>query len=528
MGDVNAIIEASKAWESNNFEACFEWISEGLKLNYRNYELYLMLGQYYSLTNTEQAYLCYENALFYCDVDEDRKQIELFKKDLLENNEVTIKKVAIIILSYNNTKMTQECIESIRKNNDKNSYQLIVIDNASTDGMQDWLPLQKDIIYELNKENKGYPAGCNQGIEIAMADMDVFLLNNDTILPPNALFWLRMGLYESGKIGAVGSVSNSAVNYQQVTAGCQTIDQWIEYGIKNNVPFKHPYESKGWLVGFALLVKRAALNRTGCLDERFTPGNYEDNDFCIRLLLNGYKLLLCKNSFIFHYGSNSFKKKPVGYNNLLRENEKKLEKKWNFNYIPYSAVNPYIIENIFPQANEFFVLEINCKLGCTLSRIKSIYPGAYVLGTEYREILYKLAKIVTNVTPINFEEMYGDVDALRYDYIIIDNTLTTFHNPEAVLTKSKYLLSASGIIILSFNNKNYIGKQEKEALDGKGLGLSDIIEIANKTGLKIMDIAYTKGKLSEEDNKFLQSEGMHGDDFLFYTANTYNITLKSP
>lgn len=528
MDDVIAIIEASKAWESNNFEAYYNWISEGLKINHRNYELYLMLGQYYSLINPDQAYLCYENASFYCDVDEDRNQIEVFKKDLLANNELTIRKTAIIILSYNNIQITKECIESIRTNNDINSYQLIVIDNASTDGIQNWLTQQEDIIYKLNKENKGFPAGCNQGIEMAMSDMDVFFLNNDTIIPPNALFWLRMGLYESEEIGAAGSVSNNAVNYQQVKADYQTIDQWLEYGCKNNVPVKHPYESKGWLVGFALLVKRPALDKTGCLDVRFTPGNYEDNDFCIRLLLNGYKLLLCKNSFIFHYGSKSFQKKPEGYYNLLRENEIKLEKKWDFDYIPFSVVNPYIIENILPQADKFSVLEINCKLGCTLSRIKSMYPGAYVIGTECREKLYILAKTVTNVIQINIEEIFDETDPLQYEYIIIDNALTAIDNTESILTRSKNLLSQSGTILFSVKNKDYIGNKNMAVLEGGGLSLQDIVDSANKAGLRIIDVAYTRGRPTEEDYNFLFNKGINGNELLLCTVDTYNITLKNP
>ncbi len=93
--------------------------------------------------------------------------------------------------------------------------QIIVVDNASEDGSVEWLRGQKDILLIENQENRGFPAGCNQGIAAADADADIFLLNNDTILPENALFWLRMGLYESEKNGAVGSVSNCVGNHQQ-------------------------------------------------------------------------------------------------------------------------------------------------------------------------------------------------------------------------------------------------------------------------------------------------------------------------
>jgi O-antigen biosynthesis protein len=523
MDDITAVIEADKAWKCNDIATYFEWISKGLKYNWMNYELYLMLGQYYALTNVNQAYLCFENALFYCSEPNDRKIIKSFITDLFINNIITVRKIAIILLSYNNGRVTKECIQSIRKYNDESTYDLFVIDNASIDGIQDWLKGQQDICCQFNIENKGFPAGCNQGIRLAPVDSDILLLNNDTILTPNALFWLRMGLYESDKVGATGSVSNSAVNYQQVKEEYEEIGQWLEYGRINNIPIKYPYESKGWLVGFAMLVKRTALEKVGYLDERFTPGNYEDNDLSIRLLLEGYKLLLCKNSFIYHYGSKSFKKKSNDYYNLLRINEQKLAIKWEYNYIPYSVVNSYILEAVMPKAGSFNVLEIGCKLGCTLSRISAIFPNAYVIGTEHRERLYKLAKTVINVLDINFEAVIGELDTKRYDYIIIDHSLNSFKYPENVLFNSKHLLNSGGKIILSFNNIDYIGNQDNE-----GFSLGNIIRILDKLGLNILDIAYIKGEINEKSLKGLcEDEVITDEHILLYTATTFVLTLST-
>ena len=60
------------------------------------------------------------------------------------------------------------------------------------------------------------------------------------------------------------------------------------------------------LIGFAILIKHTAFEKTGLLDKRFFPGNYEDNDYCTRLIFNDYKLVLCKNSFIYHIGNAGF------------------------------------------------------------------------------------------------------------------------------------------------------------------------------------------------------------------------------
>lgn len=526
MNDVTAIFEASLAWENHELSSCYNWISQGLKFNYKNYELYLLLGKYYALFNPDQAYLCYQMALFYCEEEADCIIINEFLKDLILNSNITVRKTAIIILSYNNSQMTKDCIESIRINNDKKAYELIIIDNASTDGILNWLQEQNDILLIKNDFNKGFPAGCNQGIAVSSSDTDILLLNNDTILPPNALFWLRMGLYESNEIGATGSVSNNAVNYQQVEEDYQTFEEWMEYGIRNNVPINNPYETKAWLVGFAMLVKRPALDKVGYLDERFSPGNYEDNDYSMRLLLNGYKLFLCKNSFIYHYGSKSFQKKPEAYNNLLKINEMKLKTKWGINYIPYSIVHAYLTDYINPCTPNFSLLEIGCKLGCTLSRIHYMYPEAFVIGTEHREKINKLSQMVSNVTTVNFEESYGDTDNLRFDYIIIDNSLDLFTSPMRVLKRSKYLLNYNGKIILSFRNEDYLAYRYNPTSEAKGYNLNTIVEMLNEVELKIKDIAYIKGTLNDEDISNLMKNELTCDNLLLYKAETFLMELE--
>ena len=87
-----------------------------------------------------------------------------------------------------------------------------------------------------NSENRGFPAGCNQGIELAEEDSDIFLLNNDTVMTDNALFWLRMGLYETEKVGSTGSVSNYVSNRQEVVENGKSEEFYLDFSKKNNVP----------------------------------------------------------------------------------------------------------------------------------------------------------------------------------------------------------------------------------------------------------------------------------------------------
>ena len=227
-----------------------------------------------------------------------------------------IKFTSIILLTHNQLDCTKLCIESIRKFTPKGQYEIIVVDNNSTDGTIEYLKSQDNLRVIYNDYNAGFPKGCNQGIEIAKGD-SILLLNNDTIVTPNWLNNLDKALYSNEDIGVVGAISNSCSNGQVINVIYQNIDEMIDFA--NLINMQEPtdkYELKQYLVGFCYLVKKSVIDKVGLLDERFTPGNFEDNDLSLRILLEGYKLLLCKNVFIHHFGSTPFRSNMESYINI--------------------------------------------------------------------------------------------------------------------------------------------------------------------------------------------------------------------
>ena len=88
-------------------------ITDGLKYNYKDYELYFALGEFYLHKNINQAYLCYENALFYCENDNDREYIENVITNVKENG-VSVNPFSVVIVSYNSADIMKKCINSIR------------------------------------------------------------------------------------------------------------------------------------------------------------------------------------------------------------------------------------------------------------------------------------------------------------------------------------------------------------------------------------------------------------------------------
>lgn len=449
--DELAILAAYLFFQKGQEEEAYESIRKGLLYNYKNYELYLILGNYYEQKNINQAWLCYENAEFYCDNEEDSDIIMQYKTALEDNSEWKVQRTSIVILSYNQKELMQQCIESIRQNNLSSSYEMIVVDNHSTDGIREWLKEQADIKLICNNENKGFPYGCNQGIKTAEPDNNIFLLNNDTVVTPNAIFWLRMGLYEKKCIGATGSVSNYVSNEQQIAESYNTVEEYLSYGERNNLPMQNPYEKKVFLVGFALMLKREALDSVGLLDVRFSPGQFEDNDLGIRLNYAGWQLLLCKNSFIFHYGSGG---DSVGlWNFMYARNSGRFKDKWKFDIQYYTRVRRDIINLITDNADRSIeVLEVGCGMGATLSRIQYLWPRAEVHGIEIVERVARIGANYLDIIQGNAETMELPYAKEQFDYIILGDIIEHSYEPEKTIRHFMPYLKKGGAFLCSIPN----------------------------------------------------------------------------
>ena len=411
------------------------------------------LGKYYENKNPVQAYLYYRQQAFLCS-NGAKRELEEMAREIREKYRVDVPRTAIVILSYNTKKETQECMESIRSHCAPGTYELIVVDNASSDGSAAWLGQLADIKLLCNTVNQGFPAGCNQGIGLAGVDSDIWLLNSDTLVPEYALFWLQMGLYETEQIGACGSMSNFCPNYQNIEEDNVTAANYQEYVRRHPVLPANPYEKKTWLVGFSLLLKRRALDAIGLLDERFSPGNFEDTDLGYRLAEAGFSQLLCKNSFVFHYGSRSFGRKKEQFDRLMRVNRQKFIEKWQLHPSRYSYLKTWEIGQIVKGREERFrVLDIGCGTGASLARIQYLFPKSETVGIERQPQAAKLARTVAEVLCADITELAEDAFAeAAFDVILTGGIWEHVADAVQLIGKVCRWLKPEGMVTGSFYN----------------------------------------------------------------------------
>lgn len=449
---------------------------------------------------------------------------------------------SIIILTYNKLEYTKLCIESIRKFTTSGTYEIIVVDNKSSDETKSWLIKQLDIKAIYNTQNVGFPIGCNQGIEIATGD-NILLLNNDVIVTPNWLENLNTALCSDEKIGAVGAITNSCSNAQQIAVTYNNIDELINFSSMLNKSNSSNWEYRLKLVGFCYLIKKEVLTSIGLLDPLFTPGNYEDDDLSIRIIKAGYNLLLCKDTFIHHFGSVSFSTNSNIYNDTLYKNKLKLTAKWGLNTSEYCYGKDYLTKMIHADRNAHLrVLELGCGLGATLLDIKSKFKNSTVFGLEENEILFNISKDILNVTLSNFESLSLDYKENYFDYIILGSELSNFKNPSNILNLLNKYLKPLGRIIAEIPNLNYINTV-KNILNGyrtynhstplnvnnsRFFTLNEITLLFECTGYTLTEVNKISDFISSEDNQLidklcnLTNKNMHEE----YSTQLYTICAE--
>ncbi|MBX3006738.1 MAG: glycosyltransferase [Melioribacteraceae bacterium] len=240
--------------------------------------------------------------------------------------------VSILTLTYNALEYTKEFISSLLQHSTLD-YELIVIDNNSSDETVNYLKsIEKN--YEnirviLNKENIGFPAAINQGL-LECNGKYIIIVNNDIVVTKRWLESLIEVAESDPKIGLVGPISNEVSGLQKdENAKYKSIEEMHKYAANVTKTNKGEILNFPRIAFLCTLIKKEVIEKIGGLDERFTPGNYEDDDFCLRAQLAGFKTVIAKDVFIHHYGSKSFKAEGIKkYADQLEINKQKFIGKW--------------------------------------------------------------------------------------------------------------------------------------------------------------------------------------------------------
>lgn len=249
-------------------------------------------------------------------------------------------KIDVIIVTYNNLDYTKKCLESVLATTKYPNFEVIIVDNNSSDGTPQFLRgIEKEnanIKVILNKENKGFAGGNNDGLRISSGDF-VVLLNNDTIVTGTWLSDLKRILEKNSELGIIGPVSNSVGNIQRISVGYEDPDDMQKWARGFMRSKDYSYKELRMVGFFCVMISRKVLDKVGLLDENFGIGMFEDDDYCMRVKAAGFKVGYTDKVFIHHFGSVSFKKIDRGeFKESWDKNRLYFENKWKTKWEPVS------------------------------------------------------------------------------------------------------------------------------------------------------------------------------------------------
>jgi GT2 family glycosyltransferase len=320
--------------------------------------------------------------------------------------------VSIIIPTYNKLAMTAACLDALQRNTHGMRYEIIVVDNNSTDGTVPFLRERQNcrlLRTILNAENQGFAKACNQGAAAATGRYLLFL-NNDTEVREGWLDRLVFVLQADCTVGAAGSKLLFPDGTLQ-HAGIVIIDDrhMPDPLVARHIYYRQPgdlleanhmrvYQA---LTAACLMVRASAFREVKGFDESYWNG-YEDVDLCFKLGHTGWKIVYQPESIVIHHESQSgaerFRK--------VSDNISLLHKRW------IGRINPDLIiekDGTFVDAGSGLVRRyaLPCAVKLTPSHSEALVSLVILTFNQF-EYSKKCVESIRRLTPEPHEIIFVD------------------------------------------------------------------------------------------------------------------------
>ena len=426
--------------------------------------------------------------------------------------------VSIVIPVYNNWKYTFNCLRSIAEKTN-GDYEIIVINDASTDKTAKILSNIKNLNLLNNKQNTGFIDSCNRGAKTSKGKYILFL-NNDTMVAGN---WLPplLKLINREDVGAVGS----RLVYPDATLQEAGSIVWhdgsaLGYGRGDDAdkPEYNYIREVDYCSGACLLVKKDLFEKIDGFDERFKPGYYEDTDLCFSIRNLGYKVMYQPTSTVVHFeGVTCGTDINAGIKKYQKINQPKFAEKWKTilkkKYDHYESCKNIISSRNRLSGKSILILDDRVPT----PEQGTGYPRAYQLLKLVAELRYKATFFpLINTTPwqpytnelqqLGIEVFYGKNLNLSqfakdrenfYDLVLVSrphNMKNSFNIIKKFFPKSTLLYDAEALFSMREMLKAKMRRNKKMERAAK-IMMEDELDLIKKADLIIT--------VSENEKKFI-------------------------
>lgn len=372
--------------------------------------------------------------------------------------------VSIFVLALNNLeKYTRPCVECILKYTKEIDYELILVDNGSSDDTFEYF---KTIEYSRKKiihitKNVGSGFGMYQGFANCEGKYLV-LLQYDLFVTKNWLSNLLKCAMSDENIGMVNPGLDYVSNFQAIDLKYKDFDDMQEKAAAYNISDAKKWEERLRLITLGTLFKKECLDVAGFMDYGYFH-DFVDDDITFRVRRAGYKAIFCRDTFICHAGKVTDKGTEMAVKSLREGRELFKDRYYGvdaWDDVQYEVMMMEHIEakpeynNVIPQ-----ILGIDVKCGGAILEVKNKLRNKGIMNSELSAFSTE-AKYFTDLSTICDQKV--EVDRIEYfkeyfklkkfDYIVIGKPINEYKDPYSIISSTLDLLNDDGQLLLKIKN----------------------------------------------------------------------------
>lgn len=375
--------------------------------------------------------------------------------------------VSIIIQAYGRLEKTKRCVESVLKYTVSIDYELILIDNGSTDGTLEYfrsIPWEKKTILHVTQNiGAGYPSLM---LGLGHLGQYVCILGSDVIVTHNWLDNLLACLRSDLRIGMVVPVSSNVSNLQEVNLSFKSYEEMQPAAKRFNQPDPKKWEERLRLITVAALYRKEVLLAVGwpLADSGFFH-DFVDDDVSFAVRRAGYRTMVAGDAWVCHDHDfrHSEGKNPAEFEQSMRIGRENFQEKYygldawedvnNF-YSPYLDCLPYKEGAVTVR-----ILGVDVRCGTPVLDVKNrlrkhgTYQAELSAFTQDAKYWLDLKTVCQGPVICDREEFLADSFPREYfDYVVADRPLNRYHEPQKMMNDLFALCKKGGVVLCKVQN----------------------------------------------------------------------------
>ncbi|WP_026281357.1 methyltransferase domain-containing protein [Paenibacillus massiliensis] len=385
-------------------------------------------------------------------------------------------------------------IDNIRRFTERGAYELIVVEHGGSLKQKEWLADQTDILTLFHDSPLTEGQVWNRGIEMSSGN-SVLLLHSDTLVTEYWLDYMIQSLYQNEDIAGVGPLSNHAIGDQVIEVNYDSMEGMLQFGRNCNRSFG--LKQQVTLSGFCLFLKRDVIDSIGSFHEQL-QGQELTVDYCLRIAQVKYRLMVCTNVFVHHYGVD---------NSSELSSENIFKSLWGFcatELQPFPELVSMLPSSI---SNSSRLLLFGSGNGGTLLTLKGGFPELELHIVENN----KVARVTSqrlNFDSIKISESLSDYDGEQdsFDYIL----LNTFSDVKETLRHCERLLKKDGKLIICLPNVYHystilslVNGTELEERNITSWSISSFVSLLENTNFQVKTAEAVRVSMSEKETELI-------------------------